>query len=86
MRLRHRLITPFTTVVLFAAPITLGACAGHGTSYRLYDPYYSDYHRWNRAEDGFYRRWEVGTQRPHVDFRRRTAEEQRTYFTWRHGR
>jgi hypothetical protein len=77
MRLRHHLITPLTIAVLFA----LGACGG---GHQVYDPYYSDYHRWNRSEDGFYRRWEGESGRQHLDFGRRSAGEQHSYFDWRH--
>jgi hypothetical protein len=80
--LRHRLVTPLMIAAFVAAPVGMGACAGH----RVYDPYYSDYHRWNGTEDGFYRRWEGETRQSHVDFARRPAAEQHTYFDWRHKR
>jgi hypothetical protein len=68
---------------LLATPVVFGACAG---GRQVYDPYYSDYHRWNSSENGFYRRWEGATGRGHVAFGRRPALEQRAYFGWRHGR
>ena len=82
MRLRDRLATPFMIATLLAAPLTLAACAGHGN--RVYDPYYSDYHRWNGTEDGFYRRWEGERGFGHVGFALRTGGEQHAYFDWRH--
>jgi hypothetical protein len=82
MRLRHQLVTPLMIAALCAAPVAVGACAGHGN--QIYDPYYGDYHRWNNSEDGFYRRWEGETRRGHAEFGQRPAEEQHAYFDWRH--
>jgi hypothetical protein len=50
------------------------ACEHH--YYRVYDPYYTDYHYWNHDEDRYY---------PHRDFRRLPPREQREYWTWRHN-
>jgi hypothetical protein len=83
MRLRHQLVTRLMIAALLAAPVTFGACGGGG---RFYDPYYGDYHRWNRTEDGFYRNWERQTGRSHVDFNRRPAGDQHAYLNWRHQR
>lgn len=60
------------------------ACAHH--SYRVYDPYYTDYHDWDRGEDVYYRRWAGETHRDaHQDFRKLRPEEQKEYWTWRHN-
>lgn len=80
MRLRPRLVTPLLIAGLAAAPLAMIGCAGH----QVYDPYYGDYHRWNRSEDGFYRQWEGQTGRAHMDIGRRPAEEQHAYYDWRH--
>ena len=79
-RLRHQLATRLIIATFLVAPGALAACAGH----QVYDPYYADNHRWNRTEDGFYRRWEGQTGRAHADFGGRPAEEQHAYFDWRH--
>ena len=61
------------------------ACAEHHY-YRVYDPYYSDYHVWNRDEVVFYNQWAGEYHRdPHRDFRRLPREEQKEYWTWRHN-
>lgn len=86
MFFRKQLVTRFMIAVLLAAPVTFGACAGNRIEDRVYDPFYGDYHRWNRSELGFYQRWEAEMRRPHVDFGRRPVEDQRAYFAWRHGR
>jgi hypothetical protein len=67
-------------VISFALAVVTG-CATH----RVYDPAYSDYHTWNTQEVGFYTRWEGETRRPHQEFNRRPADEQKQYWTWRHG-
>jgi hypothetical protein len=69
--------------VLFA-PVILGGCSAHA-SYRTYDAGYGDYHVWDAGENGYYTRWEVETHRDHRDFRRRKADEQKEYWSWRHN-
>jgi len=49
-----------------------------------HDPYGHEYHRWDHDEDVFYRRWELTTNRSHMDFHRRSTEDQRAYWGWRH--
>ena len=59
-------------------------CEHH--SYRVYDPYYTDYHVWNDDEVGYYNRWAAETHRdPHRDFRKLNKDEQKEYWTWRHN-
>ncbi len=70
----------------FALPLMTTGCATHvGVGYRVYDPYYSDYHTWNDGEIVYYNRWLDETHRPHRDFRRLPREQQREYWTWRHN-
>jgi hypothetical protein len=61
------------------------ACGGH-RAYRVYDPYYTDYHQWNGDEDYYYRRWANETRRDSQrDFRRLPPQDQKEYWTWRHN-
>jgi hypothetical protein len=61
-------------------------CAEHHY-YRVYDPYYTDYHVWNNYEIVYYRQWSRETHRDaDRDFRRLPPEEQKEYWTWRHNR
>lgn len=61
------------------------ACAEHHP-YRVYDPYYTDYHVWNDEEVAYYQRWCAETRRdPHRDFRKLSKDEQKEYWTWRHN-
>jgi len=60
------------------------ACEHH--YYRVYDPYYTDYHVWNDEEVVYYRRWCDETRRSHDrDFRKLSRDEQKEYWTWRHN-
>jgi hypothetical protein len=60
------------------------ACEHH--AYRVYDPYYTDYHVWNDNEVVYYRRWSDETHRDHDrDFHKLPKEEQKEYWTWRHN-
>lgn len=68
------------------AASTLGAigCAPH--PYRVYDPYYSDYHVWNNDEVVYYNQWATETHHdPHADFRHLPKDDQKAYWTWRHN-
>jgi hypothetical protein len=61
------------------------ACAEHH-AYRVYDPYYTDYHVWDRDEVVYYRQWAGETHRDaDRDFRKLPPEEQKEYWTWRHN-
>jgi hypothetical protein len=64
----------------------LGIACGHHHYYRVYDPYYSDYHVWNHDEDVHYQQWARENHRDeHRDFRKLPPEEQKEYWTWRHS-
>jgi hypothetical protein len=78
---RSKLIQVSAAAVIMTA---VASCAEH--HYRVYDPYYTDYHVWNHDEDVYYQRWAVETHRdPHRDFRKIPPNEQKEYWTWRHG-
>ena len=64
---------------------TIGCAERH--YYRVYDPYYSDYHDWDDHERVYYQQWVVETHRDtHRDFRKLDKDDQRQYWTWRHRR
>ncbi len=79
MRLNLGMIALMLSAAALASPMV--GCAGDGI---VYDPYGHEYHRWDRDEDGFYRRWELTTDRSHMDFHRGSTEDQRAYWGWRH--
>jgi hypothetical protein len=63
-----------------------GMACGHPHYYRVYDPYYTDYHTWNNDEVVYYNRWSSETHRDsHRDFRKLPPGEQKEYWTWRHN-
>jgi hypothetical protein len=79
----------FTSSLILAAALacaTLGTACAHHHYYRVYDPYYSDYHVWNHEEVGYYHQWASENHRdPNRDFRKLRPEEQKEYWTWRHS-
>lgn len=66
-----------------AAITLISGCAARA-QYRVYDPDYHDYHRWNHSEETFYVRWENETHRQHREFRDRDRRDQDEYWRWRH--
>jgi hypothetical protein len=77
------IISLFLATALAAAGL---ACAKRHHYYRVYDPYYTDYHVWNDDEVVFYRQWTTETHRDASrEFRKIPPEEQKEYWTWRHN-
>ena len=70
---------------LLSAAILAGCAARVSAGYRVYDPYYSDYHVWGPDEDVYYHRWLGERHYDYKDFRRIPAERQKAYWTWRHS-
>lgn len=48
-----------------------------------HDPYYQDDHPIS-TEQPYYDRWEKETQRAHQDLTKRSQDEQKQYWDWRH--
>ena len=80
----HRYISAILLALALFLPLVLSGCAV-GASYRVYDPGYKDYHQWDNDEVVYYQRWEVETHRDHREFKKRHADEQNEYWTWRHN-
>ncbi len=79
----------FVSSLFLAAALTFSvlgtACAEHH-SYRVYDPYYSDYHVWNDNEVVYYQQWSRENHRDSGrDFRKLPPEDKKEYWTWRHS-
>jgi hypothetical protein len=86
MRFPSRTATSFVLGVAFASTLLIAGCSARvSTGYRVHDGYYNDDHVWDGNEVTFYGRWENETHRQHQDFRRRKADEQKEYWTWRHN-
>jgi hypothetical protein len=85
-RLSQQLLSAVFAIALLSPAVIITGCSAHvGVGYRVYDPGYGDYHVWDANEAAYYTRWEGETHRPHADFRKRPAPEQKEYFTWRHN-
>lgn len=80
MRSIFRSLAPVLLAAAIAAPVLTTGCAVHA---RIYDPYYHDYHVW-ATEEPYYSQWEHDTHREHRDFDKRSADEQKNYWDWRH--
>ena len=78
---RDRCLSALVISFALAAPAVVTGCATHP----VYDPAYNDYHVWNSQETGFYVQWERDTHRDHKEFNKRPVDEQKVYWTWRHG-
>ena len=82
----NRLLCSLLMGAALITPAITTGCASHAAvGYRVYDPYYSDYHAWNDSEVVYYNRWLGETHRPHREYRRLNRQEQREYWTWRHA-
>jgi hypothetical protein len=85
MKSTPRLFSSYLLAAVLAVSMGGAACGGHHY-YRVYDPYYSDYHVWNNEEIVFYGQWARENSRDeHRDFRKLRPEEQKEYWTWRHS-
>lgn len=73
-------------LVLTLAIVMAGLDCERHHYYRVYDPYYTDYHVWDDNEAVYYRQWLNERHRdPDRDFRKLPPEEQKEYWTWRHS-
>ena len=85
--MRRQLHILVMAAAILSPVIMTSGCATHvAVGYRVYDPYYSDYHVWNNNEIVYYDQWLVATHRPHRDYRRLRRREQQDYWRWRHSR
>jgi len=66
------------------APLIIVGCSAR-VSYRVYDPYYTDYHYWGPGEDVYYRRWLGERHYEYRDFRRLDPDRRKDYWQWRHS-
>ncbi len=79
----------FLSVSLLAAAMAcsvFGIACAHHHYYRVYDPYYSDYHVWGPDEVTYYHNWaRENHYDENRDFRKLPPEQQKQYWTWRHS-
>jgi hypothetical protein len=85
MRKNGWIPTIFMCSALVSTTIFAGCSAHVSAGYRVYDPYYSDYHVWGPDEDVYYHRWLGERHYDYKDFRRLPADRKKEYWTWRHS-
>ncbi len=76
-----RSFAPLLLASVLAVPVFSTGCAAH---VRVYDPYYHDYHVW-ATETPYYTQWEHDTHRDHMDFNKRSDDDKKAYWDWRHS-
>jgi len=84
MRHAYRILNSLLLAAVLISPAAITGCAARA-SYRVYDPYYEDYHDWDHHEVVYYNQWEHDTHRDHRDFNKRDKDEQKQYWDWRHN-
>jgi hypothetical protein len=80
-----RCFRSLTIAVLLAAAVTITGCAARvGVGYRVYDPYFRDYHVWTDGEAAHYHSWAIENRHEHRDYRQLNSHDQQEYWRWRH--
>jgi hypothetical protein len=71
---------------ILSCGIILSCLATAGCTHSYYDPYYHDYHHWNRGEVVYYNQWTVQNHiDPHRKFKDLNQDQQKQYWDWRHS-
>jgi hypothetical protein len=81
MRSFNRVISSILLAPTLGVVVQCTGCVGHAG---YYDPYYHDYHP-RGGEVAYYSQWEHDTHRDHVDLNKRSKDEQKEYWDWRHS-
>ena len=75
-----RKITPLLVAAAFCLPLLTTGCAQHRYYYDSYT-----HQRYPYAEENtYYVQWENDTHRQHEDFNKRSKEDQKAYWDYRH--
>ncbi|MGC2182543.1 MAG: hypothetical protein WA637_04605 [Terriglobales bacterium] len=80
---RYRYLSSMLLAVAFLASALTTGCATR--SYRVYDPYHNEYHRWDDSERIYYHQWVVENHYDGRDYRRLDRGQQRAYWEWRNN-
>jgi len=84
MNLASRWLSSLLLGAALISPLITTGCAERGY-YRVYDPYYRDYHRWDPDEGRYYHQWTAENHREDRDFRKLDRDDQKRYWDWRHN-
>ncbi len=85
--LTNMIKTLLTTAFLSAAlivPVTLAPTQLRAADQKYHDKGHNDDHEWNSHEDKAYRMWAKENHRKYVPFAKLKAEDQESYWGWRH--
>ena len=74
----------FAPILLLAATVSAGLATGCRDRDRYYDAEHQDYHPVS-GETVPYQQWERETHRDHVDLNKRSDDDKKTYWNWRHS-
>ncbi|MFN7995504.1 MAG: hypothetical protein U0Q18_17975 [Bryobacteraceae bacterium] len=81
-----KFLRPLLLAGALGSAFLFSACSAHvGYGYRVYDPYYRDYHYWGPDDNWYYNRWAVEHHHENREYRRLKHEDQRQYWNWRHA-
>ena len=80
----NRFLSAILLAGSIATPLITTGCAEHH-AYRVYDPYYSDYHRWDADEDVYYRQWINEQHYEYREYPKLDKDKQHEYWDWRHS-
>jgi hypothetical protein len=69
-------------IAAITVPAATIGCAAH---VRYYDVEHRDYHHWDDHEDHAYRAYLSERHEPYRDFKKRSPDEQKDYWNWRHS-
>lgn len=73
-------LAPILLSVGIIMPVFTTGCTVHAG---VYDRYHQDHHVW-ATEQPYYSQWEHDTHRQDKDFKKRSSDEQKDYWDWRH--
>jgi hypothetical protein len=80
-KLAHQ-VAPLVWKAALVFSVVASGCTVHAGYYD--DPYYHDHHQWS-GEVVYYNQWEHDTHRDHVEFKKRSKDDQKSYWDWRHS-
>jgi len=80
MRISKNFVQCMVLAALMMMIVPSLGCRDRGV---YHDPYYHDDHP-AASEQPYYNRWEQETHRTHVDLSKRSQDEQKQYWDWRH--
>jgi hypothetical protein len=69
---------------ILVAPMTIAPTVLRAEDRVYHDEHHNDDHHWDKHEDRAYRMWVKENHRHYSDFAKLRAEDQASYWAWRH--